>query len=321
MTMKILFISTINGKLDEGMRNVATHIAKGLEVHNIVRRIQLKDFKKLLKNLFWCEQVLICARADKKMYMLLRFITIFKHCSAIIVQRPTSDYLDLIKRYPLRILYFTISNYDTDCIPHLTADQVVKINVGIDADKFRGVDCEQQKIIKKELGIQIEKPLIIHVGHCSSGRKVERICRLNPEKYERIVITSGMFEDGTVRALLDSNNVKVLSGYLPDIEKYYQAADAYIFPTDSGDYVISIPLSVMEALSSGTAVVAFDKLSGLKEIEVTVPSALQLITDEDGIESAIEAAIHLKTSESYLKHPYSWDEIAGIVSSRLESNT
>lgn len=318
--MKILFISTVNGKLDEGMRNVATHIGKGLEERNIVRYIQLKDFKELLKNLFWSEQVLICARADKKMYLLIRLISLFRKCSAIIVQKPTRDYIELTRRHPLKIQYFTISTNDTECIPHITSNQVVKIGVGIDTDKFCAVEHERQETIKRELGIQVDKPLILHVGHCSSGRRVERMCLLNPDKYERVVITSGMFEDKSVRNELDSNNVKVLSGYLSNIEKYYQAADVYFFPTDSGNYVISIPLSVMEALSSGTAVVAFDKLGGLKEIEVTDSSALLMIADEADLEPAIMNAIRMKTNKSYLEHSHNWNEIAGIVSNRLESH-
>lgn len=318
--MKILFISTVNGKLDEGMRNVATHIGKGLEKRHSVRYIQLRDFWGLLKNLFWCDQVLICARADKKMYLLLRLITHFRKTSAILVQRPTEEYLNLTEKHPLKIQYFTISSKDAACIPHVKDDQIVKIAVGIDNVKFSPVDKDQQAAIKKKLGICPDKPLILHVGHCSTGRKVERICEFDPKKYERLVITSGMFEDNAVRNELNSHNVKVISGYLPDIEQYYQAADAYFFPTESGDYVISIPLSVMEALSAGTAVVAYSGLAGLTEIDVTDGAALQMVMDDSALESAAIKAIAKKSNRSYLKHSYRWPEIAERISIRMESD-
>lgn len=316
--MKLLFLGTINGKFDEGMRNVATHIGECLEKEHTVRYVQLKDVFGLIKYLMWCDHVLVCARADKKRYLTLRLITTVKKASIILVQKPTEEYLSRCKKHPIQCNYLTISIEDALCIPHLKNEKIKKIDVGIDSEKFSPVNAETQKLIKQELGLDPSKPVIIHVGHCSSGRKVEKLCLLDPTKYQRLVITSGMFEDSSVRRELENNGVKLLSGYIPNIEKYYQAADVYFFPTDSGDYVISIPLSVMEALSAGTPVVGFDKLSGLKEIEVTNPKALQLISGDDEIGRATEEAVKLKTTTTYLKCPRTWLSVANEVSKKLE---
>lgn len=43
-------------------------------------------------------------------------------------------------------------------------------------------------------------------------------------------------------------------------------ADAYLFPTRSAEFVISIPLSVMEALSCGVPVIGYKSFENLNEI-------------------------------------------------------
>ena len=68
---------------------------------------------------------------------------------------------------------------------------------------------------------------------------------------QRMVVASGMFEDENVVRILNEAKVKIHKGYLENVEEVYQMADAYLFPTRSAEFVISIPLSVMEALSCG----------------------------------------------------------------------
>ena len=77
---------------------------------------------------------------------------------------------------------------------------------------------------------------------------------------------SGMFEDENVVHALDEANVKIHKGYLENVEEVYQMADAYLFPTRSTEFVISIPLSVMEALSCGVPVIGYKSFENLNEI-------------------------------------------------------
>lgn len=264
--MRILLIGTVNGKLDEGMRNVATHISKELSAKNTVTCVQLKDFAGIINNLFRSDYVLVCARADKKLYALSAILCRLKPTGIILVQPADATYKKLCQRAGLPVTYYTIAKEDALSIPMVDLKRVVKIPVGINHQKFSPVDTMEQAELKRELGLSESKPVVLHVGHCSNGRRIEKFTQLLEADYERVVITSGMFVDPAIEKKLKDSGVKILSGYIPNIEKYYQAADVYFFPTIDTNYVISIPLSVMEALSCGTPVVAYEALSGLKEI-------------------------------------------------------
>ena len=49
---------------------------------------RIRDFKGIVKNLFWSNTILVCARADKKLYYLIRLISMFRPTSIILVQKP-----------------------------------------------------------------------------------------------------------------------------------------------------------------------------------------------------------------------------------------
>ena len=60
---KIHIVSTVNGQVNEGMRNVATHIAKALEKDNEVRYSGLKNLASIIKNSFSCDfSVSLCIK-------------------------------------------------------------------------------------------------------------------------------------------------------------------------------------------------------------------------------------------------------------------
>lgn len=310
--MKILLIGTVNGKLDEGMRNVATHIGRELaETHSIIS-IHLKDFSGIIKNMFQCDYVLICARADKKLYALSALLCRFKPVGVVLVQPADSTYKKLNGFLSLPVTYFTISLSDAMRIPKVKKDQVKRIPVGIDSEKFRPLSEADRRRQKQELGLDVDKPVILHVGHCSRGRRIERLTQLQKSSYERIVITSGMFVDEDVKQKLIDSGVRIKSGYIPNIEKYYQIADVYLFPTIDTNYVISIPLSVMEALSCGTPVVAYRELDGLSEIETTHKNAILLISESDSLDAAVRGQLVMKSNKSYLIAA-SWKDSAEVV--------
>ena len=310
--MKILLIGTVNGKLDEGMRNVATHIGRELAKTHRVTSVHLKDFSGIIKNLFQCDYVLICARADKKLYALSALLCRFKPVGVVLVQPADRTYKKLNGIFSLPVTYFTNSMNDAMHIPKVKSDQVKRIPIGIDSEKFHPLNEADRRKQKRELGLDEEKPVILHVGHCSSGRRVEKLTQLQKENYERVVITSGMFVDEEVKRKLIDGGVRIKSGYISNIEKYYQVADVYLFPTIDSNYVISIPLSVMEALSCGTPVVAYRELAGLSEIETTDKNAIRLISESDSLDMAVRDQLAMKSDKSYLIAA-SWKDSAEVV--------
>ena len=175
-------------------------------------------------------------------------------------------------------------------------------SVGIKADKFAPVSAEQQKKLKQKYGFDPSKPLVIHVGHCSKGRGLEDFAKIHTA--QRMVVASGMFED--------ENVIRIHKGYLENVEEVYQMADAYLFPTRSAEFVISIPLSVMEALSCGVPVIGYKSFENLNELTGS-EGAITLIDNAEQLDEVLPEVIEKKSDHSLLEKTGSWCEVAQSV--------
>ena len=110
-----------------------------------------------------------------------------------------------------------------------------------------------------------------------------------------------------VRVLNDAK-VKIHKGYLENVEEVYQMADAYLFPTRSAEFVISIPLSVMEALSCGVPVI------GYKSYEITgSEGAITLVDNAEQLDKVLPEVIKKKSDHSLLEKTGSWGNVAQSV--------
>lgn len=303
---KIHIVSTVNGQVNEGMRNVATHIAKAFENGNEVRYSGLKDIKSVIKNSRACDVTMIFARANKMVYWLARVIGMFsKNVWIVCVQKPDKDFTALANRHPLKANYLTIVESDLDGIH--TSYKKELFGVGIRSDKFSPVDKVRQAEFKKKHGISLNRPLVIHVGHCSAGRGLEDFASVTHA--ERLVVASGMFENEETVKVLENAGVKIHKGYLEHVEEIYQMADVYLFPTHSTEYVISIPLSVMEALSCGVPVIGYQDFGNLTAIPAE-EGAVTLIKDKNELDAAVLQVADRKREESYLTAPKTWEQVA-----------
>lgn len=306
--MKIHVISTVNGQVNEGMRNVATHLSRAFEAKHEVRHSGLKDIASIVRNSTRCDATMIFARANKMVYWLARLVTLLSSNVWIVcVQKPNEVFTSLNHKHPLKVNYLTLLEDDLSDIKCRSGYRKVRLGVGIEADKFSPVTREEQRELKQKYGLAPEKPLVIHVGHCSSGRGLEDFAEIRDA--ERLIVASGMFENADTVNTLQQAGVRIHKGYLEHVEDIYQMADAYLFPTHSAEYVISIPLSVMEALSCGVPVVGYRDFSNLLKIPAE-EDAITLITDRSKLNDAIGHAAKRKKDHSLLIEPKSWEEVA-----------
>ena len=308
---KIHIVSTVNGQVNEGMRNVATHIAKALEKDNEVRYSGLKNLASIIKNSFSCDVTMVFARANKLVYRLCRLISLFsRNLWIVCVQKPDNDFTALAGRHPLKANYLTLSENDLAGINPGNGCRKETFNVGIKADKFSPVDKKRQNELKVKYGFDPYRILVIHVGHCSAGRGLEDFAAITDA--DRMVVASGMFENAETVKTLNEAGVKIHNGYMEHVEEIYQMADVYLFPTRSAEFVISVPLSVMEALSCGVPVIGYRDFSNLSDIPAE-DGAVSLIDDKSGLNAAVTRAAAKKCDKCYLIVSRTWDQVASDV--------
>lgn len=316
--MKIHIISTVNGIQNEGMRNVATHISKHFEKDNQVVYSSLRDLIKIPLRCKTSDVTFIFARCVGKVYTIARLCRMFtKNLNICIVQQPDKEFVSKNDRRPLKCDYFTICKEDADVLKLAQGYSVKKFDAGINTTKFCPADDEKRKAVKNKYNISSDKPLVLHVGHCSKGRGLEDFIKIDSDKFEKLIIASGMFENEETVAALSGANVRIISEYIENINELYQAADVYLFPTRSGEFVISVPLSVMEALACGTPAVAYKSFSKMNSIDKISDDAITFIDSDDELNSAIFKAAALKSCKSLLSEPRSWEDVAEQILEQL----
>ena len=309
--MKILVIATVNGLQNEGMRNVITHISKSFEKEHEVAYAALRDIKAILSLAKSSEAVIVCARANVKVFLLCQLLQFrVKKLIVLLVQKPEKWFFKLNNVYPLKCDYLTIYKKDIENLQLCKDGNVHEVAVGIDGQKFHAITPDERTSFKEKYGFDSMRPVVLHVGHCSLGRGLEDFCLIDQDSYQRVIVASGLFENNEVMEKLQKADVKLLTGFLPNVEELYQLADVYLFPTKSAEFVISIPLSVMEALSCGTPVVAYRQLSSLSYIKTNREKALNIIECSSELAKAVEDAVPNKSETTLLYDSKSWDESA-----------
>jgi len=311
--MKIHIVSTINGEENEGMRNIATHLGREFEKTHTVIYSALRDLFGIIRRSYSCDVTFVIARAVGKVYRICQVAQIFaERLCVVLVQKPEDEFVRRCKARPLCCDYFALVRADAEELPIHLGCRVFDLSLGIDAKKFSPVDQVRASQLKEKYGFDA-KPVILHVGHLSSGRGLEDFLLLNSTKYNLLVVTSGMFEDKQIEKMLISHGVRLIKGYLSAVNELYQLADVYLFPTKSTDFVIDISLSVMEALSCGTAVIAYRSLETLQRAGLADGGGLLFAENADDIPALAKQAVAMKSEKSYLTNPKTWAQVADDV--------
>ncbi len=315
--MNLHIISTINGLENEGMRNIATHLSREFEKQHTVTYSGLKNVFSIVKNGRKSDVTLVFARLIKPVYYMLSLVRPFlKNVCVVCVQPVCSDFAKLNAKHKVVDYCFTICRQDVKNA--FDSDIVHTFDVGINSEKFKPCDKDKEQL-RKELDLPLDKTVVLHVGHCSKGRYLEEMLNLDKSRYHCVVIASGMFNDEeTVKSLKDGG-VDLRFGFIKNIEDFYNCADVYFFPTKSSEFVISVPLSVMESLSCGTAVVAYKSFEKISLIKANDDKAFELIDTVDELQTAVDTAKENKRDKSYLENSKNWDEISTDILSVLKN--
>ena len=312
--MKVLFVSNFDNKMNEGMRNVAnnlvTNIATMCEMEKKTAKTFLESFPTLNKGKYAIIHIIF--RANIKGYILGIAAKFFSYRSRVIlsvVQPPSKTFLLLISIYNPFTKYYVLAQ---DIKNHFDAKgmRASIFQLGVDSKKFSPIKEDNRHALWEQFGLTHNKPMVLHVGHCSRGRNLEVFLEIDKSRYNRLIICSGMFSDLAVKEMLQRDGVTIIEEYLPNIQAVYQFADVYIFPTISRDYVIDIPLSAIEALACGTPVITHRNILEMCHIPLVKQDVLIVHDSAKDINEEVSVAVLHKASESFVNADYSWEKMA-----------
>jgi hypothetical protein len=187
-----------------------------------------------------------------------------------------------------------------------TPDQVAVLGEHRVTADLLGLRIARDKVSSRDraearevLSLGGDGPVYLHVGHGRHGRGLEHLTELAPPGRTVLVLSSAFpEEDGAVPR---DAAITVVRGHVTDVADYYRAADVYVFPTRSAKSVIGVPMSVIEAMSNGTPVVALrsevtDRLAGspglvlCETVDEMVARAHELAGSPDPLAASVAAA-------------------------------
>lgn len=127
--------------------------------------------------------------------------------------------------------------------------------VGVDHHVFHPVGADERERLRDKYGVGRDSYVYLHVGHLSPKRELDALGSLKsaPATDVLVVASTSTDEDRALRAGLETAGVRVIREYVP-VEEFYRLADCYVFPVRDVEGCVEIPLSVLEALSSGLPV-------------------------------------------------------------------
>lgn len=184
--------------------------------------------------------------------------------------------------------------------------------VGIDLDRLHGAvlgDVEQKK---RELGLPLEKRILLSAGELIKRKNHETVIRAIAKLQEHSIIYvicgHGELEEylhSLVHELEVEDQVYFL-GYRSDILEIYQIADLYVFPS----YQEGLPMALLEAMAEGLPVVCSDirgsrdlmgeDLTAHKDIRWKRCPGGAIIRKADDVNAYMEAIAELMKDEQQL---------------------
>ena len=155
----------------------------------------------------------------------------------------------------------TITNEDYDLANEKFKCQIERIHgVGVDEKRYFPVDEDERLRLREELGFTSAQKIILCVGELLPNKNQQMAIRMMPEIIKQcpsttLLIAGNGSEKNNLENLVSKlglqNNVKLL-GYVTNLQDYQHIADVCV----SCSKREGLPLNIVEAMMSGTPVVA-----------------------------------------------------------------
>ncbi|MCK4547511.1 MAG: glycosyltransferase family 4 protein [Candidatus Eisenbacteria sp.] len=190
---------------------------------------------------------------------------------------------------------------------------------GVDTDRFKPVRPQERLWLRRSIGLEEPDFAVLHVGHIRRQRNVAFMSALCEEPSCRPILigSTSTEQDDDLAAELEQAGAMVIRKRIPDIEHYYQAADCYLFPVNSDQAAMEMPLSVLEAMATNLPVLS----TRFGALPIHFPEGggiwyFDEVTEIPALLENVRRKIIVSTREQIM--PFSWDQIAARLTETLE---
>lgn len=314
--LKICLIGHYNVKhQDEGVRNIAFHIAEELLKKHKIMKLDVKDTIKNLRRIkrFNPEIIHYILSPTAIGLITAKFISSLNPSAKSIISAPHPDNLPKGRWMSLfRPELVLVQSYQSEKMFHSMGYKTKFLPNGIDLEKFAPVSEDvKERLREKYNNLDTDKFIILHVGSIKSGRNLQVFKRIQKEDDNQVLVigsTSTGMEEKAYQNLKE-NGCVVWTNYFKNIEECYALSDCYIFPTTDKFSCIEIPMSVLEAMSCNLPVIT-TRFGALPRIFEEGDGLIFVEKEEDffkASEKIKNSDMEIKTREKIL--PYSWHRV------------
>jgi glycosyltransferase involved in cell wall biosynthesis len=189
-----------------------------------------------------------------------------------------------------------------------TGLRVMTVPMGVELDRFCPAEPRLRRQLRASMGWAEGEEVVLHVGHLRARRGLSALADLAGKAGLRVVIVTSVSERGEedLASTLRERGVELHHEFIPDIERFYQAADAYVFPVRATCSAIDFPLSILEALASGLPVLT-TKYGALPE-HFDGTGGLRFLGEGESLEAGIAELLGQRANPRLLVQNRGWDE-------------
>lgn len=313
--MRICLIGEYSGNLDEGMRNITSHLYNGLsKKHDVLPLDAKKVYPSWLKKIKEFDpEIIHYAHGPSIISLIIMRVLASRSNAKTVISATQPRFSSLTRRFiPLfKPNLILTQSYDADGMFKDLGCVTEFLQNGVDVDRFVPVSKTIKEQLREKYGVDIDKFVIVHVGSIRSRRNIQVFSKVQEIEEVQVVIagsTSMPMEQISYKHLLESGCM-IWKSYFKNIEEIYQLSDCYIFPATNLLSAIELPLSILEAMSCNLPVIS-TKFGALPRIFEEGDGLLFVDNEEDvidALEKVKNSGIKIGTREKVL--PYAWGNI------------
>jgi glycosyltransferase involved in cell wall biosynthesis len=279
--VQICLIGDFCRNLDEGYKNTSHYLAKGLEQHHAVIRLNAKqvgsaafwrDFRRTRPDIIHT----VAQPTDRSLvltYLLRRFrprartvLSALRGEGYFAASGCNTRQHRLLRAVPPDLVL--AQTRGAEALFRAAGCRSMRLSNGVDLERFKPVTRERKYELRRKYGIGLDRPVVLHVGHLHAARNLHALTPL-PAAGKQVVVAGSLYmgiHHDLIRRL-ERAEFQLFSGYQPCIEELYQLSDCYVFPTLPSNS-ITMPLSVLEAMACNLPVIT-TRFTGLEEYFVS----------------------------------------------------